>query len=131
MEAIQQNIAVILISFFLIITFFFSAFEKILDWKNTTIFYANHFKKTVLKSSINFWVGLIIVFEIITLGLLIFGVINLILDSNTYILKIAFEISSIVFLMLLIGQRIAKDYVGATSITVYFILNILALYLIN
>ena len=56
---------------------------------------------------------------------------KLIIQNETLIAVVGLEISAIVLLMFLIGQRIAKDYAGAMNITVYFILNVLGIYLLT
>ena len=36
-----------------------------------------------------------------------------------------------VLIFLLVGQRLAKDYAGAMSLAVYFIISIIGVYLLN
>jgi hypothetical protein len=41
------------------------------------------------------------------------------------------ELSAISLIFLLIGQRLAKDYAGAMTLAVYFIVSIMGLYLLT
>jgi len=41
------------------------------------------------------------------------------------------ELSAITLIFLLVGQRLAKDYAGAMSLAVYFIISIVGVYLLN
>ena len=120
-----------LLLLFFIITYFISITEKISTWKKTIFYYTNHFQNSILEKNVVQSVYFVIILEILTLITLLIGYVNL-LYFNTLIISIAgLTLSGFTLLVLLIGQRIAKDYVGATSITVYFILNILALYFLT
>jgi len=131
MTILKENSAEILLNLFFIITYIFSATEKLADWKGTVIYYTNHFKGTILEKMIPLLLINIILFEIIVFILLIIGIYYLIIQNETLIAVVGLEISAIVLLMFLIGQRIAKDYAGAMNITVYFILNVLGIYLLT
>jgi putative oxidoreductase len=131
MTILKENSAEILLILFFIITYIFSATEKLADWKGTVIYYTNHFKGTILEKMIPLLLINIILFEIIVFILLIVGIYYLIIQNETLIAVVGLEISAIVLLMFLIGQRIAKDYAGAMNITVYFILNVLGIYLLT
>ena len=41
------------------------------------------------------------------------------------------ELSAITLIFLLIGQRLAKDYAGAMTLAVYFIITLLGVFLLN
>ncbi|WP_299528419.1 DoxX family protein [uncultured Lutibacter sp.] len=131
MSIFNKHSAEILIVLFFIITYFFSVFEKVTDWKGTVAYYTNHFEKTVLQKMISILLILILIFEISVVILLTIGLYYLVLDNTFIVVKIGLEISAITLLMFLIGQRIAKDYPGAMNITVYFILNIIGIYLLT
>jgi len=123
--------AEILILLFFIITYFFSVIEKVTDWKGTVAYYSNHFDKTVLKKLVPLLLINVIFFEIIAILLLTLGLYYLVTENSFLVAKIGLEISALTLLMFLVGQRIAKDYPGAMNIAVYFILNIIGLYLLT
>jgi len=131
MSNVNDHIAEILILVFFIITYFFSAFEKLTDWKGTVAYYSIHFKNTVFHPTINLLLKIVIILEIVTFFLLVVGIYFLAVNGSLIIAKISLEISAIILLSFLIGQRLAKDYQGAMTITVYFILNSIGLYLLT
>ena len=73
----------------------------------------------------------IIIFEIGVLFLLSVGLYYLVSENSITIAIIGLELSAITLLMFLFGQRLAKDYPGAMNITVYFILNIIGIYILT
>ncbi|WP_456424588.1 DoxX family protein [Lutibacter sp.] len=131
MSLFNSHSVEILILLFFIITYFLSVIEKLGDWKGAVLYYSNHFKKTVLQKIIPLLLLNIIIFEIITLILLLFGLYFLVEENSFIIAKIGMEVSAITLLQFLIGQRLAKDYQGAMNITVYFILNSIGIYLLT
>ncbi len=131
MSIFNSNSAQILILLFFIITYFYSVIEKISDWKGTVAYYTNHFEKTVLKSFVSILLINVIIFEIAAVFLLGIGLYFLVTEEYTLLAKVGLEISALTLLMFLVGQRLAKDYPGAMNITVYFILNIIGIYLLT
>ena len=65
--------------------------------------------------------------ELLSGFLLLLGALFNILISNSDLLVLGFLTSSINFIFLFFGQRVAKDYAGAAVIVNYFILNMLGL----
>ncbi len=131
MSIFNKYSAEILIVLFFMITYFFSVVEKLADWKGTVTYYSNHFEKTILQKIISLLLINILIFEISVVILLTIGLYFLVTDDALIIAKIGLEISAITLLMFLVGQRLAKDYPGAMNVTVYFILNIIGIYLLN
>jgi len=131
MSIFNNNSAEILLLLFFIITYFLSVIEKIADRENTIAYYTNHFKKTILSKMIPLLLIQVIIFEIAALILLGVGLYFLITENSISIAKIGLEISALTLLQFLVGQRLAKDYPGAMNITIYFILNIIGIYLLT
>ncbi|MDO9038881.1 MAG: DoxX family protein, partial [Lutibacter sp.] len=73
----------------------------------------------------------VLIFEIAASILMLIGGYYIFADGDGTVAKVGLEFAAITLIMLLIGQRLAKDYAGAMSLTVYFILTILGLYLLN
>jgi len=131
MSLFNSHSVEILILLFFIITYFLSVIEKLGDWKGTILYYSNHFKETVLQKIIPLLLLNILIFEIVTLILLLFGIYFLVEENSVIIAKIGMEVSAITLLQFLIGQRLVKDYQGAMNIAVYFILNSIGIYLLT
>jgi len=131
MENIHSYITEILILLFIIITFLQSGFDKITDWKGNIGWLSGHFSKTFLARQVPLMVATILILEVITGVLAIIGIVQLISIGEKTIALYACVLAAIVLLMLLFGQRVAKDYAGAFTITGYFVVTILGVYILS
>ena len=121
----------LLILMFLAITFLQSGIDKISDWSGTLSFLKEHFSKTFLRKSVPLMLGVILVGEIIVGFLSIIGIIQIYISEVTTIGFYASVIAAKILLALLFGQRIAKDYAGAMTISVYFLVTVFGVYLMS
>ena len=124
-------IAAILIILYMVLSFGFSAFEKILNWKTTLHYYEGHFKATFLEKFIPVSIVFVLILEISSLIFCISGLYSLIVNKEGHTALIGLILVSLTLMILLLGQRIAKDYQGAMNITVYFILTVLGVYFLS
>ncbi|WP_299015065.1 DoxX family protein [uncultured Polaribacter sp.] len=131
MNFLSNYPAEILILLFLSITYLISAYEKITDWKGNVAFIKNHFKNSPLKNSVPFLLSIILIVESIAVFFMLIGIYQLYTSEAKEIASFGLELSAVTLLFLLIGQRLAKDYPGAMSLTVYFTLNVFGIYLLN
>ena len=131
MSLFNQNSATILVLLFFTITYFMSVLEKLSDWKGTVAYYSAHFKNTILHKMISLLLIQVVIFEIAALFFISLGLYFLVKEETSFIAIIGLEMSALTLLQFLVGQRIAKDYPGAMNITVYFILNIIGIYLLT
>ena len=131
MENTHSYITEILILLFIIITFLQSGFDKLTDWKGNIEWLSGHFSKTFLARQVPLMVAVILILEVITGILSIIGIVQLIAGGKTLIALYACVLAAIVLLMLLFGQRVAKDYAGAFTITGYFVVVILGVYILS
>jgi len=76
-------------------------------------------------------VATILILEVLAGILAIIGMIMIIATGNTEIALYACILSAITLLMLLFGQRVAKDYAGAFTIVGYFVVVILGVMLLS
>ncbi len=123
--------AQILILVYILITFAYSALEKIFQWKQSVDYYRLHFKDTFMEKVIPPSLLLVIFFELITVILSVLGIYNLLLFNGKQLGLYALITAAITLIGLMIGQRIAKDYAGAMLITVYFILTVFGVFLLK
>jgi uncharacterized membrane protein YphA (DoxX/SURF4 family) len=121
----------VLILLFLSITFIQSGADKLIDWKGNLSFIKEHFKSSPLKNSVPILLGVILVIEIIAGSLMAIGIYQLFTSEAKEIALLGVELSAITLIFLLIGQRLAKDYAGAMSLAVYFIITLLGVFLLN
>jgi hypothetical protein len=59
------------------------------------------------------------------------GVYQLYTSEAKEIALLGVELSAVTLIFLLIGQRLAKDYAGAMTLAVYFIITLLGVFLLN
>lgn len=131
MRLLSNHPTEVLILFFLIVTFLQSGIDKLLDWKGNVSFITEHFKNSPLKNGVSVLLAVITIMEIIASLFMIFGVYQLYTSEVKEISLLGIELSAITLIFLLVGQRLAKDYAGAMSLAVYFIISIIGVYLLN
>ncbi|WP_428743482.1 DoxX family protein [Tenacibaculum sp.] len=131
MELIQQNATEILILLFLIVTFLQSGIDKVSDWKGNLSFIKDHFQNSPLKNSVPILLAVILVMELLAGALMFVGIFHLSTTGNNDIALIGVELCALTLIFLLIGQRLAKDYAGAMTLAVYFLIAIFGVYLLN
>ena len=118
----------ILLLIFLIITFFQSGLDKLLDWSGNVAWLKGHFANTFIGKIVPLSLGIILILEIIATVLCIAGIYNLITTGDKMMAFYAAIVSSFTLFFLLLGQRLAKDYDGARTIVIYFIPTIFLVY---
>ena len=121
----------VLILLFLMVTFLQSGADKLFDWKGNVSFIKEHFKNSPLKNSVPLLLAIISILEIVAGLLMLIGVYELYTSEANEFALLGVELSAIVLIFLLIGQRLAKDYAGAMSLAVYFIISLWGVYLLN
>ncbi|MEC5165246.1 putative membrane protein YphA (DoxX/SURF4 family) [Flavobacterium sp. PL11] len=127
----MNNITSILILIFLAITFLQSGYDKLFHWKDNVDWLKGHFLKTPLKNQVPLALANILILELISGILCVVGCIELLINNGRIFGFYGAVFSCITLLMLLFGQRLAKDYDGARTIVIYFIPAILAVYWLN
>ncbi|MDD2820153.1 MAG: DoxX family membrane protein [Flavobacterium sp.] len=127
----MNNVASILILVFLAITFLQSGYDKLFYWKDNVAWLKEHFAKTQLKNHVPLALLNVLILELISGILCVVGAIELVVNSGRLFGFYGAIFSSITLLMLLFGQRLAKDYDGARTIVIYFIPAVIAVYWLN
>ncbi len=127
----MNNAASIIILIFLAITFIQSGYDKLFHWKENLDFMKEHFAKTRLKNLVHIALFHLLVLELISGVLCVVGTIELLVNNGRTFGLYGAIFSCISLLMMLFGQRLAKDYDGARTIVLYFIPAIMAVYWLN
>lgn len=125
MDLLNGNIVSILVLLFLIVTFLQSGIDKIVDWKGNLGFIKEHFKDSPLKNMVPLLLGQILVMEVAAGIIMLVGVFQLATSGAKEMAFFGLALTALSLIFLLIGQRLAKDYAGAMTLAVYFIINIL------
>jgi diacylglycerol kinase len=120
----------ILISAFLAILFLQSGIDKVVDRRGNLEFLRGHFAKSPLAGMVPFLVTVITILEIAAGGLSAIGCVLIILSRDPTIAFYGAVISAVSITALFFGQRMAKDYAGAAVLVSYFLLTLVAIYLL-
>ena len=131
MNLLEQNATEILLLIFLAITFLQSGLDKVLDWKGNIAWLKGHFSETIFKNIVPFLLSIVLFMEVLVGILSIFGVYSIITKQDTTLAFYGAILGCITLLMLLLGQRIAKDYEGARTIVVYLIPTVFLIFLLQ
>ena len=131
MEHLFNNTTEILLLLFLVITFIQSGLDKIVDWNENLSWLKGHFAESPLKNLVPFLLGIILIIEMITGVLCVIGIYQLAVSGESTLAFYGAILACIALLMLLFGQRMAKDYDGARTIVIYFIPAIFLVFLLQ
>ena len=121
----------VLVLLFLTVTFLQSGIDKLFDWKGNVAFIKDHFKNSPLKNTVPLLLAIILVLEIVAGFCMLFGIYELYTSGAKEIALFGTELCAVTLIFLLIGQRLAKDYAGAMSLAVYFIITLWGVFLLN
>lgn len=127
----QENAAQIILLIFLIIVFLQSGIDKVVDWKGNLSWLKGHFSKSAFHNLVPALLASITLVELVAGLLSLAGLLHLLLHNNDTFAYYGALTSCIALLLLLLGQRVAKDYEGAKTIVVYLIPAIFLLYLLQ
>ena len=117
----------ILIAIVFIITFIQSGVDKVIDRHGNRLYFKDHFSNSILKNYTSIMLTFITLFELICGFVLIYGVYFSFVERTTLWIFYGFVICTINLLLLFLGQRIAKDYVGASDLVPYITLVVLGI----
>lgn len=87
--------------------------------------------KTFIKNHVPQSLFLILILEVLSGAFAVIGIIEILVNEGDRFPFVAGVLSSVTFLFLLLGQRMAKDYDGARTIVIYFIPAVLLLYMLH
>ena len=124
-EILLLDLIASLIGIFISIALLQSGIDKVLDRKENLSWLSDHFSDTILNKNVPLLLLIVTTIELLSGFLLLLGGLYNIIISNSDLLILGFLTSSINFIFLFFGQRVAKDYDGAAVIVNYFILNMI------
>lgn len=131
MKTLLSNITEILLLFFLVITFVQSGLDKMFDWNGNLSWLKGHFAKSPLKGMVPLLLAIVLVLEVLAGVLSTIGIYQFAFYGESEWAIYGAILSCIVLLMLLFGQRMAKDYDGARTIVIYFVPAIFLVFLLQ
>jgi uncharacterized membrane protein YphA (DoxX/SURF4 family) len=120
----------ILVSAFLAALFLQSGIDKVVDRRGNVEFLQGHFAKSPLAGMVRMLVTLITILEVLAGVLSAIGCVVILATHNSVIAFYGAVVSAVSILALFFGQRMAKDYAGAGVLVPYFLLCLVAIYLL-
>ncbi|WP_245902683.1 DoxX family protein [Flavobacterium aciduliphilum] len=108
-----------------------SVHEKIFHWQETLDWLKSHFSNTDLKNHVPLATWILVVFELIAAVLCCIGIVEFFINKERLFGYYGTLFSCISLLLMLFGQRLAKDFDGARTITIYFIVAVLGVWLLG
>ena len=120
----------LLVSAFLAILFLQSGIDKIVDRQGNLQWLSGHFAKSPLAGSVPILFGVLTIIEIAAGALSGIGFLALLFAHNPTIAFYGALVSAVAIIALFFGQRMAKEYAGAAVLVPYFLLSLVAVYLL-
>ena len=117
-------------SAFLAILFLQSGIDKIIDHRGNLEWLQGHFAKSPLAGVVSALLTAITLLELAAGTLSAIGCLILIVSRETTLAFYGAVTSAVALIALFFGQRMAKDYAGAAVLVPYFLLTLVAIYLL-
>jgi uncharacterized membrane protein YphA (DoxX/SURF4 family) len=121
----------LLVSVFLAILFLQSGIDKIVDRQGNLQWLSGHFAKSPFAGVVPLLFGVLTIIEVAAGALSGIGFLALLFAHNPTIAFYGAVVSAIAILCLFFGQRMAKEYAGAAVLVPYFLLTLVAIYLLG
>lgn len=121
----------IFVSAFLAILFLQSGIDKIIDRRGNFEWLKGHFAKSPLAGTVPALLICITILEVAAGALSAIGCVLVIVLKDSTIAFYGAILSAAAITALFFGQRMAKDYGGAAVLVPYFLLSLVAIYLLG
>lgn len=115
---------------FLAILFLQSGIDKIIDRRGNLEWLNGHFAKSPLAGTVPALLTTITILEVAAGTLSAVGCVFMILSRDSTVAFYGAIVSAVAIIALFFGQRMAKDYPGAAVLIPYFLLALVAIYLL-
>src|SRR5262249_7645112 len=120
----------LLVTAFLAILFLQSGIDKIMDRQGNLQWLSGHFAKSPLAGFVPLLFTLLAVIEVVAGTLSGIGFFALLFAHSPAIAFYGAVVSAMTILCLFFGQRMAKEYAGAAILVPYFLVTLVAIYLL-
>ena len=124
---ITEKIVFVFVLTFFSIVFIQSGVDKVSDYKGNLAFLNDLLKIYFSPPLIEFSLVVVTIFELISGILCLVGIVTFIFNNSNFIGLLGLIIGSIALLILLFGQRVSKNYEGAKTIAIYFIVAMIGI----
>ena len=119
-----------LVSAFLAILLLQSGIDKVVDRRGNLEWLTGHFAKSPLAGLVPLMLSVITLLELAAGGLSAAGCVLILVLRGSTLAFYGAVIAAISLTALFFGQRVAKDYPGAAILVPYFLLTLVAIYLL-
>jgi hypothetical protein len=116
---------------FLAVLFLQSGLDKVVDRDGNTAFLRDHFQTSPLAGQAELLLSVVTVLELVAGGLTGLGTVAFLFWGGTTFAHAGAVVGAVTIVMLFLGQRLAKDYAGAAVLVPYFLLTLVALYVLK
>ena len=130
MSEMTSYLLQLLVSLFLAILFLQSGIDKVVDRQGNLQWLSGHFAKSPLAGFVPLLFTILTIIEVAAGALSGIGFLALLFMHNSTIAFYGAIVSSVAILCLFFGQRIAKEYAGAAILVPYFLVTLVAIYLL-
>ena len=120
----------ILVAALLAILFLQSGIDKIVDRRGNLEWLKGHFAKSLLAGTVPALLTALTILEVAAGVLSALGCVLVLVTRDSTVAFCGAVISAVAIIALFFGQRVAKDYAGAAVLVPYFLLALVAIYLL-
>ncbi len=120
----------ILVAALLAILFLQSGIDKIVDRRGNLEWLKGHFAKSPLAGTVPALLTALTILEVAAGVLSALGCVLVLVTRDSTVAFCGAVISAVAIIALFFGQRVAKDYAGAAVLVPYFLLALVAIYLL-
>lgn len=124
---IPEKIAFLFVLTFFLIVFIQSGLDKVYDYKGNLSFLNTLLGGVFSSSLITLALVSVTILELTSGLLCLLGILDVVYNDSKLTGLIGLIVGSFALLVLLFGQRVSKNYDGAKTIAVYFILAVIGL----
>ena len=124
---IPEKIAFLFVLTFFLIVFLQSGLDKVYDYKGNLSFLNTLLGGFFSSSLITLALVSVTILELTSGLLCLLGILDVVFNDSNLTGLIGLIVGSFALLVLLFGQRVSKNYDGAKTIAVYFILAVIGL----
>ena len=118
-----EKIAFLFVLAFFLIVFIQSGIDKVFDFKGNLSFLNDLLGAFFSQPLIKLALISVTILELLSGTLCLIGIVDVLLNGSNFIGLLGLIVGSFALLVLLFGQRVSKNYDGAKTITIYFILS--------
>ncbi len=119
---IPEKIAFLFVLAFFLIVFIQSGIDKVFDFKGNLSFLNDLLGAFFSRPLITFALISVTILELLSGLLCLIGIVDVLFNGSNFIGLLGLIVGSFALLVLLFGQRVSKNYDGAKTIAIYFIL---------